>query len=44
MFSGGLPGLLAGLDAFSFSGFTGSVSRVTGFLLPSDRWFVPYHC
>ena len=34
MFGGGLPGLLAGLGAFSFSGFIGSVCRVKGFLLP----------
>ena len=34
MFSGGLPGLLAGLGAFCLGRFTGSVCRVTGFLLP----------
>ena len=38
MFGGGLPGLLTGLGAFSFGGFTGSVCRVMGFLLPSGRW------
>ena len=44
MSGGGLPGLLAGLGAFSLGGFTSSVCRVTGFLLPSGRWFVPYLC
>ena len=34
MFGAGLPGLLAGLSAFCFGGFTCSVCRVTGFLLP----------
>ena len=33
MFGRGLPGLLAVLVAFSFGGFTCSVSGVTGFLL-----------
>ena len=32
-----MSGLLAGLGAFSFSGFIGSVCRVKGFLLPSGE-------
>ena len=34
----------AGLGAFSFNGFTGSVCQVMRFLLPSEGWFVLYLC
>ena len=44
VFGGGLPGLLAGVGAFSFGGFTCSVCRVTEFLFPSGWWLVLYLC